>query len=78
MFQFSAQGTREGVLKAIEAAQPNTEQDAPQVKSIKAYIAAEVAELPEGFNGCRVDANGDAHANSRSLQCTVIGMKLQI
>ena len=78
-WQISATGTREGVVKIIEAAVPLPPETASeQLSQAKLLLIAEVAGLPTEFNGCRLDASGDAQKNGRNMQTSVIPMKLAV
>ena len=78
-WQISATGTREGVVKIIEAAIPLTpEADITQLAQAKLLMIAEVNGLSPEFNGARIDASGDAQKNGRQIQMSVIPMKLAV
>lgn len=78
-WQISATGTREGVVKIIEAAKPLTpDADTAQLDQAKILIIAEVNGLPAEFNGCRLDASGDAQKNGRQIQMSVLPVKLSV
>jgi hypothetical protein len=79
MFSITATGTREGVIKQVKASKPNepAKEDA-QLELVKGFIEAEVNALPTEFNGCRVDASGDSSARSRTVQVSIVPLKLAV
>jgi hypothetical protein len=78
-FQISAHGTREGVLKHVSAAKALPENsDQGQIEACKSLIVSEINALPTEFNGCRVEAQGDATKGSRTFQLTIIPAKLHL
>ena len=78
-FQIATSGTREGVIKIVEAAKPNPpDSDATQLEALKPFIVAEINSLPAEFNGARLDASGDAQKNGRQIQISVIPLKLAV
>jgi isoaspartyl peptidase/L-asparaginase-like protein (Ntn-hydrolase superfamily) len=79
MVQLSFTGTREGVIKQIQAAkEADKAADKAQLENVKAYLIDEVKALPAKFNGCRVDAHGQANEGGRSLQCTIVPLSLHV
>lgn len=78
-WQISATGTREGVVKIIEAATPSTpDADTTQLAQAKILLIAEVNGLPAECNGCRLAASGDAQKNGRQIQLSVLPIKLAV
>lgn len=78
-WQISATGTREGVIKIIQAAKPLTpEADTAQLDAAKPLFVAEVNALPADCNGCRFDASGDSQKNGRQMQLSVLPIKLAV
>lgn len=78
-FQISAHGSREGVIKHIQAATARPENSEPakaQLEAVKVLLTAEINAIPTEFNGVRVDAQGDCGQGGRQIQATVIPMKL--
>jgi hypothetical protein len=54
MMIIKAHGTREGVLKKLEAAK--TDSDKPELaEAVKSAARVQIASLPEKFNGCVLD-----------------------
>jgi hypothetical protein len=79
MFNVSCHGTREGVVKTVTAAKsPGDKVCQKQAEATKAFIVAEIAALPEKFNGCRVTATGEAHDGGRTMNVTVVPMELSL
>jgi hypothetical protein len=77
MVQLSFTGTREAVIKQIEAAKIE-KADQAQLKNVKAYLVAEIKALPAESNGCRVDAHTEAHKGGRSIQSTIVPLNLHV
>jgi len=80
MFTISVSGTKEGVIKAIKGAKTSPEEKVcqKQIEAAKAYLIAEVNALPAECNGARVDATGQFHAGGRTLQSSVLPLKLHV
>jgi hypothetical protein len=79
MWTIAAVGTREGVIKEIQAAKPTPpEADAAQLESIKPLLVAEVNGLDAEFNGARLSASGDALKTSRNVTVQLVGIKLHL
>lgn len=80
-FQISAHGSRDGVIKHIQAATARPENSKPaqdQLDAVKSLLVSEINAIPTDFNGVRVDAQGDCAQGGRQIQVTVIPMKLHL
>jgi hypothetical protein len=73
---FSAQGTREGMVKKIREIEVDPKDS--QGAAVKAFLAVEVNSLPDEFNGCRVDASWDVANAHRVFQSNIIPQKLEV
>jgi hypothetical protein len=85
MFNISANGTREGISKHVQAAKLQdglSEEQKPaaqaQLDAAKVFIATEIAALPKQFNGARVVADGTAHDGGRTFTLTIIPQVLHV
>ena len=79
MFSISCHGTREGVIKTVQAAvSPGDKADQKQADAAKDFIIAEIEALPTKFNGCRVTCSGDAHDGGRTMNITIVPMELSL
>jgi hypothetical protein len=79
MINISCHGTREGVVKTVQAAKSQGDKaDQRQAEAVKAFVMAEIAALPEKFNGCRVSVNGDAHDGGRTMNVTIVPLELSL
>lgn len=79
MFQISRVGTREGVIDDVLAARAMPEgSDQAQIEAVKPLIISEIEALPAEFNGCRVDASGEANKGGRTFQLSILPMKFSV
>jgi hypothetical protein len=78
-FQITAHGSREGVLKHVREAKALPENsNQTQIDAVKLLIISEINAIAPEFNGCRVDASGDAQLTVRTVSMNVIPMKLHL
>lgn len=78
-WQISATGTREGVVKIIEAATPLTpEANTTQLARAKILLIGEVNDLSVEFNGCIINASGDDQKNGRQQQSSVLPLQIAV
>jgi hypothetical protein len=88
MFEFSGHGTREGVIKALQAKQLPENKDpkqeavfkraGAQMKALKEFVVAEINALPAQFNGCRVSASATVNPQSSTANVNVIGEAIHV
>ncbi len=79
MFNISALGTREGVIKKIRELKPIPETDKDsQIDAARAFMVAEVNSLPDEYNGCHVHAEGVTHQNGRTFTLNIIPHRLHV
>lgn len=94
MFSVSAHGSREGVIKKVQGEKPSKpdqagpaidpkladlhKEECAQVERLKALIVAEINALDKKFNGCRVTAECDFNAASRTGNFNVIGQEFHL
>jgi hypothetical protein len=76
--QISLEGTREGVIKKVQAIKATEVDDAKQVAAVKLFLAAEVASLPAALNGVMVSCQITHTDNSRTIQSTIIGKEFHL
>jgi hypothetical protein len=78
-FQITSHGSRGGVLKHIKEAKALPENsNQAQIEAVKLLLVAEINAIGPEFNGCRVDASGDAQPTMRTMSMNVVPMKLQL
>lgn len=78
---FSFTGTKKGVSEAISAAKPyGGEENANglQFVAVKQFALAEIAAIPEVFNGCHVEACGHADGNGRNMKLEVTAINIAL
>lgn len=79
MWIIRAHGTREGVLKQIQAAKAAESSDQAQIESAKTLLISELSALDQKFNGAEVRANGDDRPSiGRVLQLFVKGQTVHV
>lgn len=88
MFEFSGNGSREGVTKALLARKLPANNDPKQevryqeaviqAEEFKKFVAREIESLPAEFNGCNVTANASFNTSSRQASVTIVGQKLHL
>lgn len=79
MPQFSAHGTREGVLKKLESWPDEKERngsDQCQLEAFRKLIESEIGALQS--NGVRVIADCAAHEKARTIAVTIIAQHLSV
>lgn len=86
--EISAEGSREAVIRRIEAwapkevkegdPQPLTEEEKQLLPLLKALLVAEVKNIHESFNSVRMTALGNCHKGHRRLEVNLVPRQLEL